>query len=154
MVAIQPSAGPQSSSPIADDASFNGDALTVEVRLTTAVKVISSAGLIGLRRPVLVERGRLPTRLHGAGITYHNDNNESLGAGTPFVTDFARSSNNAFSVQWPHLSGGKLAHAARNASASTSPGTSASPACPAPSSTPRPAPAAPSWRRRRSARDS
>src|SRR2546429_153277 len=42
----------------------------------------------------------------------------------------------------------------RSTSASTSPGTSASPACPGPTSTPRPAPAAPSWRRRRSARGS
>ena len=47
------------------------------------------------------------------GITYHNDNNETLPAGTPFVTDFAQSCNNAFSMQWPHLSGGGLARAAK-----------------------------------------
>jgi cell division protein FtsI/penicillin-binding protein 2 len=47
------------------------------------------------------------------GITYHNDNNESLPAGTPFTTDFAQSCNNAFTQQWPHLSGGRLARAAK-----------------------------------------
>ena len=30
------------------------------------------------------------------GITYHNDQNESEPAGTPFITDFAQSCNNAF----------------------------------------------------------
>jgi len=47
------------------------------------------------------------------GITYHNDNNESLPAGTPFVTAFAQSCNNAFSTQWQHLSGGGLARTAK-----------------------------------------
>ena len=47
------------------------------------------------------------------GITYHNDSDGVLPAGTPFVTDFAQSCNNAFSMQWPHLSGGGLAHAAK-----------------------------------------
>jgi hypothetical protein len=47
------------------------------------------------------------------GITYHNDNNESLPAGTPLTTDFAQSCNNAFTQQWPHLSGGGLAATAR-----------------------------------------
>jgi cell division protein FtsI/penicillin-binding protein 2 len=39
------------------------------------------------------------------GITYHNDNKEALADGTPFITDFAQSCNNAFSTQWTHLSG-------------------------------------------------
>jgi cell division protein FtsI/penicillin-binding protein 2 len=39
------------------------------------------------------------------GIPYHNDQGESLPAGTPFITDFAQSCNNAFTQQWPHLSG-------------------------------------------------
>jgi cell division protein FtsI/penicillin-binding protein 2 len=39
------------------------------------------------------------------GITYHNDDNESEPASTPFITDFAQSCNNAFTTQWPHLSG-------------------------------------------------
>jgi cell division protein FtsI/penicillin-binding protein 2 len=39
------------------------------------------------------------------GVTYHNDNNEALPPGTPFITDFAQSCNNAFSAQWTHLSG-------------------------------------------------
>ena len=47
------------------------------------------------------------------GITYHNDNNESVPASTPFITDFAQSCNNAFSTQWPHLSGGVLARTAK-----------------------------------------
>ena len=36
-----------------------------------------------------------------------------FGLSTPFITDFAQSCNNAFSTQWPHLSGGGLARAAR-----------------------------------------
>jgi len=46
------------------------------------------------------------------GITYHNDQGETLPAGTPFQTDFAQSCNNAFSTQWPQLSG-KLASTAK-----------------------------------------
>ena len=46
------------------------------------------------------------------GITYHNDDNESEPASTPFITDFAQSCNNAFTTQWPHLSGA-LARTAR-----------------------------------------
>jgi len=39
------------------------------------------------------------------GVTYHNDNGEEFSDGTPFITDFAQSCNNAFSTQWMHLSG-------------------------------------------------
>jgi cell division protein FtsI/penicillin-binding protein 2 len=47
------------------------------------------------------------------GITYHNDKGESESPSTPFITDFAQSCNNAFSTQWAHLTGGRLAATAR-----------------------------------------
>jgi cell division protein FtsI/penicillin-binding protein 2 len=46
------------------------------------------------------------------GITYHNDQGESEPAGTPFMTDFAQSCNNAFTTQEPYLYG-KLASTAK-----------------------------------------
>jgi cell division protein FtsI/penicillin-binding protein 2 len=39
------------------------------------------------------------------GNTFHNDKNESEPAGTPFITDFAQSCNNAFTSQYGHLYG-------------------------------------------------
>jgi cell division protein FtsI/penicillin-binding protein 2 len=52
------------------------------------------------------------------GVVYHNStdsqgkNEESLPPGTPFITDFAQSCNNAFTPFYQQLQGGKLAHTA------------------------------------------
>ena len=111
MVVIQPSTGKILA--IANNAGFNNYALTAEVAPGSTMKVITSAALISSGALSASSAVACPPAYTVQGITYHNDNNESLGAGTPFVTDFAQSCNNAFSMQWPHLSGGGLAHAAK-----------------------------------------
>ena len=111
MVAIQPSTGKILA--IANNAGFNNYALTAEVAPGSTMKVITSTALISSGVLSSSSAVACPPAYTVQGITYHNDNNESLGAGTPFVTDFAQSCNNAFSMQWPHLSGGGLANAAK-----------------------------------------
>jgi cell division protein FtsI/penicillin-binding protein 2 len=111
MVAIQPSTGKILA--IANNAGFNDYALTAKVAPGSTMKVITSTALISSGVLSASSAVACPPAYTVQGITYHNDNNESLGAGTPFVTDFAQSCNNAFSMQWPHLSGGGLAHAAK-----------------------------------------
>ena len=111
MVAIQPSTGKILA--IANNAGFNNFALTAKVAPGSTMKVITSAALISSGVLTASSAVACPSAYTVQGITYHNDNNETLPAGTPFVTDFAQSCNNAFSTQWPHLSGGGLARAAK-----------------------------------------
>jgi hypothetical protein len=109
MVAIQPSTGHILA--IANNAAYNDFALTSDVAPGSTMKVITSTALFndGLtpQSPVAC-----PAAYTVTGITYHNSKGESLPAGTPFTTDFAQSCNNAFSTQWPSLSG-KLASTAK-----------------------------------------
>jgi hypothetical protein len=109
MVAIQPSTGHILA--IANNAGYNDFALTADVAPGSTMKVITSTALFndGLtpQSPVAC-----PSAYTVTGITYHNDQGESLPAGTPFATDFAQSCNNAFSTQWRSLYG-KLAGTAR-----------------------------------------
>jgi hypothetical protein len=111
MVAIQPSTGKILA--IANNAGFNDFALTAHVAPGSTMKVITSAALISSGVLSASSPVACPVTYTVQGITYHNDANESLPAGTPFVTDFAQSCNNAFTQQWPHLSGGGLARAAK-----------------------------------------
>src|SRR5207245_4235732 len=98
---------------IANNAGYNDFALTAKVAPGSTMKVITSAALISDGVLSVSSAVACPVTYTVQGITYHNDNNESLPAGTPFTTDFAQSCNNAFSTQWPHLSGGGLARAAK-----------------------------------------
>ncbi|MCW2896569.1 MAG: penicillin-binding protein transpeptidase [Actinomycetia bacterium] len=111
MVAIQPSTGKILA--IANNAADNDFALTAQVAPGSAMKVITSAAL--LNAGVLTPQSPVacPSAFTIQGITYHNDQGESEPAGTPFITDFAKSCNNAFTTQWSHLSG-KLASTAKN----------------------------------------
>ncbi len=111
MVVIQPSTGKILA--IANHAGFNDFALTAHVAPGSTMKVITSAALISSGVLTASSPVACPSTYTVQGITYHNDNNESLPAGTPLTTDFAQSCNNAFSTQWPHLSGGGLARAAK-----------------------------------------
>ena len=111
MVAIQPSTGKILA--IANNAGFNDFALTAKVAPGSTMKVITSAALISSGVLSASSPVACPAAYTVQGITYHNDNNESEPPSTPFVTDFAQSCNNAFSTQWPHLSGG-LARAAKD----------------------------------------
>jgi hypothetical protein len=111
MIVIQPSTGQILA--IANNAGQNDFALTAQVAPGSTMKVITSAAL--LNAGVLTPQSPVacPSAYTVTGITYHNDQGEALPAGTPFLTDFAQSCNNAFTTQWPHLSG-KLASTAKD----------------------------------------
>jgi len=111
MIAIQPSTGKILA--LANHAGFNDFALTAKVAPGSTMKVITSAALISAGVLTASSPVACPAAYTVQGITYHNDNNESESAATPFTADFAASCNNAFSTQWPHLSGGRLAGAAK-----------------------------------------
>jgi Penicillin binding protein transpeptidase domain len=111
MVVIQPSTGKILA--IANNAGYNDFALTAKVAPGSTMKIITSTALISSGVLTASTGVACPETYTVQGITYHNDDNESEPPGTPFTTDFAQSCNNAFSTQWPHLSGGGLARAAR-----------------------------------------
>ena len=111
MIAIQPSTGKILA--LANNAGYNDFALTAHVAPGSTMKVITSTALINAGVLTATTPVACPAAYTVQGITYHNDNGESLPPGTPFVTDFAQSCNNAFSTQWQHLSGGGLARTAK-----------------------------------------
>jgi len=103
IVVIQPSTGHILA--IANNAQFNDYALTASVAPGSTMKIITAtalinSGLVSENSPV-----GCPPTYTVQGITYHNDNDESEPAGTPFSYDFAQSCNNAFAQWWPQLSG-------------------------------------------------
>jgi hypothetical protein len=103
MVVIQPSTGKILA--IANNNGFNDFALTAEVAPGSTMKVITSAALFNAGVLTPSTPVTCPKTYTVTGITYHNDKGESEPAGTPFSTDFAQSCNNAFTQQWPHLTG-------------------------------------------------
>jgi hypothetical protein len=103
MVVIQPSTGKILA--IANNDNFNDFALTAAVAPGSSMKVITSAALFNAGVLTPNSPVACPAAYTVTGITYHNDKGESEPAGTPFITDFAQSCNNAFTTQWPHLSG-------------------------------------------------
>jgi Penicillin binding protein transpeptidase domain/NTF2-like N-terminal transpeptidase domain len=111
MVVIQPSTGKILA--IANNDGFNDFALTAEVAPGSTMKVITAAALFNAGVLTPTTAVACPKTYTVTGITYHNDKDESEPAGTPFMTDFAQSCNNAFTQQWPHLSG-KLASTAKD----------------------------------------
>jgi hypothetical protein len=103
MVVIQPSTGKILA--IANNDGFNDFALTADVSPGSTMKVITStallnAGVLNPSSPVAC-----PKTYTVQGTTFHNDQGETEPAGTPFMTDFAQSCNNAFTSQYEHLSG-------------------------------------------------
>jgi hypothetical protein len=111
MVVIQPSTGKILA--VANNAGFNDFALTAQVAPGSTMKTITSTALFN--EGVLTPNSPVacPPAFTIQGITYHNDKGETEPPGTPFITDFAQSCNNAFSTQWAHLSGGRLAATAK-----------------------------------------
>ena len=103
MVVIQPSTGKILA--IANNDGFNDFALTAQVAPGSTMKVITSAALFNAGVLTPSTPVACPKAYTVTGITYHNDQGESEPAGTPFMTDFAQSCNNAFTQQWPHLTG-------------------------------------------------
>ncbi len=103
MVVIQPSTGKILA--IANNDGFNDFALTADVAPGSTMKIITStalfnAGVLNPQSPVAC-----PPTFTVQGITFQNDQGESEPAGTPFITDFAQSCNNAFTTQYQHLTG-------------------------------------------------
>jgi hypothetical protein len=103
MVVIQASTGKILA--VANNNGFNDFALTAQVAPGSTMKVITSAALFNAGVLTPTTAVSCPAAYTVTGITYHNDKNESEPAGTPFMTDFAQSCNNAFTQQWSHLSG-------------------------------------------------
>jgi hypothetical protein len=103
MVVIQPSTGKILA--IANNDGFNDFALTAAVAPGSSMKVITSAALFNAGVLTPTSPVECPKAYTVQGITYHNDQGESEPAGTPFITDFAQSCNNAFTTQWGHLYG-------------------------------------------------
>jgi cell division protein FtsI/penicillin-binding protein 2 len=111
MVVIQPSTGDILA--VANNDGFNDFALTAGVAPGSSMKVITSTALFNSGRISPQTAVTCPPTYTIQGITYHNDQKESEPAGTPFVTDFAESCNNAFTTQEPYLYG-KLASTAED----------------------------------------
>lgn len=111
MVVIQPSTGKILA--VANNAGFNDFALTAAVAPGSTMKTVTSTALFN--EGVLTPDSHVPCpkAFTIEGITYHNDKGESEPASAPFITDYAQSCNNAFSTQWEHLTGGRLAETAK-----------------------------------------
>jgi hypothetical protein len=103
MVVIQPSTGKILA--IANNDGFNDFALTADVSPGSTMKVITSAALLNAGVLTPSSPVACPKTVTVQGITFHNDKNETEPAGTPFMTDFAQSCNNAFTSQYEHLTG-------------------------------------------------
>jgi hypothetical protein len=103
MVVIQPSTGKILA--IANNDGFNDFALTSDVAPGSSMKIITSAALFDAGDLTPQSPVACPETFTVQGITFHNDKNETEPAGTPFITDFAQSCNNAFTSQYEHLSG-------------------------------------------------
>jgi hypothetical protein len=103
MLVIQPSTGQILA--IANNAGFNDFALTAKVAPGSTMKVITSTALFNSGAITPSTPVACPVTYTVQSITYHNDKNETLPASTPFSEDFAQSCNNAFSQQWPKLTG-------------------------------------------------
>jgi len=111
IVVIQPSTGDILA--VANNDGFNDFALTAAVAPGSSMKIITSTALFNSGRITPQSAVTCPPAYEIQGITYHNDQNESEPAGTPFMTDFAQSCNNAFTTQEPYLYG-KLASTAKD----------------------------------------
>ena len=103
MVVIQPSTGKILA--IANNDGFNDFALTSDVSPGSTMKVITSTALLNAGVLTPTSPVACPKTFTVQGTTFHNDQNETEPATTPFMTDFAQSCNNAFTSQYEHLSG-------------------------------------------------
>ncbi len=103
MVVIQPSTGKILA--IANNDGFNDFALTAAVAPGSTMKTITSTALFNKGLATANSDVACPPTYTVQGITYHDDNNESLPASTPLYYDYAQSCNNAFDQWWQQLGG-------------------------------------------------
>jgi hypothetical protein len=112
MVVIQPSTGDILA--VANNDGQNDFALTARVAPGSTNKIITSTALFtaGLVSSPSQAVG-CPQQLPINGNTFKNDQGESEPPGTPFVTDFAASCNNAFARWYTSLGASTLARTAQ-----------------------------------------
>ena len=103
MAVLQPSTG--SILAIANNDQFNDTALTAAVAPGSTMKIITATALIDSGLTSENSPVQCPATYTVQGVTYHNDQDGSEPAGTPFSDDFAQSCNNAFSQWWGQLNG-------------------------------------------------
>jgi cell division protein FtsI/penicillin-binding protein 2 len=103
IVVIQPSTGHILA--IANNAQSNDYALTARVAPGSTMKIITATALINDGLASESSPVGCPPAYTVQGITFHNDNDESESARTPFAYDFAQSCNNAFAQWWKQLNG-------------------------------------------------
>lgn len=94
------------------DTALNGTLAPGSTFKTVTTTALLNDGFVTLYQPV-----GCPLTVTVQGVVYHNSTDtggkeESLPPGTPFITDFAQSCNNAFTPFYAQLGGGRLASAA------------------------------------------
>jgi cell division protein FtsI/penicillin-binding protein 2 len=107
MVVIQPSTGKILAIANHNAASdkYDDNALTAGVAPGSTMKTITSTALFNKGLATANSDVACPPTYTVQGITYHDDNNESLPASTPLYYDYAQSCNNAFDQWWQQLGG-------------------------------------------------
>jgi Penicillin binding protein transpeptidase domain/NTF2-like N-terminal transpeptidase domain len=112
MVVIQPTTGDILA--VANNDGFNDFALTARVAPGSTNKIITStalftSGLVSSPSQAV----QCPAQLVINGQTFTNDQGISEPAGTPFITDFAASCNNAFAQWYTNIGASTLAQTAQ-----------------------------------------
>jgi hypothetical protein len=116
MVVLRPSTGAILA--IANSSGSGDTALTGGLAPGSTFKIVTTTALLNYGYVSLYTPIACPLVVTVEGVKYHNStdstgkNEESLPVGTPFITDFAESCNNAFTPFYQQLAGGKLAHTA------------------------------------------
>jgi hypothetical protein len=112
MVVIQPTTGDILA--VANNDGFNDFALTARVAPGSTNKIITSTALFTTGLVSSPSQGvECPAQLVINGNTFTNDQGISEPAGTPFLTDFAASCNNAFAQWYTNIGATTLAQTAQ-----------------------------------------
>jgi hypothetical protein len=113
MVVLRPSTGAILA--VANSSDAGDTALTGGLAPGSTFKIVTSTALLDYGYVSLTTPIACPLTFTVQGVVYHNSvdpktkKEESLPPGTPFITDFAESCNNAFTPFYTQLQGGKLA---------------------------------------------
>ncbi|HZP54916.1 penicillin-binding transpeptidase domain-containing protein [Actinocrinis sp.] len=113
MVVLRPSTGAILAA--ANSAGSGDTALTGGLAPGSTFKIVTSTALLNHGIVTLYSPVSCPLTFTVQGVVYHNSsdgtgkNEESEPPGTPFITDFAQSCNNAFTQFYKQLEGGRLA---------------------------------------------
>jgi hypothetical protein len=112
MVVLQPTTGDILA--VANNDGFNDFALTARVAPGSTNKIITSTALFSSGLVSSPSQSvQCPAQLVINGQTFTNDQGISEPAGTPFITDFAASCNNAFAQWYTNIGAATLAQTAQ-----------------------------------------